>query len=94
MWGWLGTQAQSASPFVAVFCLTMLALAGVVIKKLWNQHLEDQRQRTVDNTTLLAVSKASIEANSAVALAIERSTSTTILAIAGLKEQLGGRRTR
>lgn len=87
MWEWLGTQAQNASPFVAVFCLFMLGLAGTVIAKLWRQHLED-------HAALLTVSKASTDANNAVALAIERSTSTTILAIAGLKEQFNssGRR--
>ena len=81
MWDWLGAQAQTASPFVAVFCLFMLGGAGLVISKLWRQHLDD-------HLAIVAISKANTEANSAVAIAIERSTSTTILAIAQLKDSL------
>ena len=62
MWDWLGTQAQSASPFVAVFCLMMLGVCGAVITKLWRQHLDDHQ-------ALLTVSRSSTEANTAVALA-------------------------
>ena len=81
MWDWLGTQAQSASPFVAVFCLLMLGICGTVIRKLWQQHLSDHQ-------ALLAVSRASTEANTAVALAIERSTNTTVLAIEKLNASI------
>jgi hypothetical protein len=33
---WLLTQAQTAGPFVAVFCLGVAAI-------LWRQHIKDQR---------------------------------------------------
>lgn len=87
VWEWLGTQAQTASPFVAVFCLLMLAICGGVIGKLWKQHV-------ADHETLLTVSQSAIQANTAVALAIERSTSTTIVAIERLGAQLGNGRRR
>ena len=41
MWDWLLAQAQQASPFIAVFCLLMLAGAGIVIRILYKQHLTD-----------------------------------------------------
>lgn len=87
MWDWLGTQAQSASPFVAVFCLVAVGVLVGVIRKLWIQHIEDHE-------AIMSISKASNEANSAVALAIEKSTGTTILAISGLKDAIavGSRR--
>ena len=74
MWEWLGVQAQNASPFVAVFCLMMLGIAGTIINKLWKRHI-------TDHEALLTISNSSIQANNAVAMAIERSTATTILAI-------------
>ena len=74
MFDWLTLQAQNASPFIAVFCLAMLAIAARVIKLLWQRHLDD-------TATILAVSNASIQANNAMAAAIERSTALTVQAI-------------
>lgn len=85
MWEWLGVQAQSASPFVAVFCMMMLGVCGAIITNLWKQHIEDHQ-------ALLTVSRASTEANNAVALAIERSSSASAIAIERLSNQIGRRR--
>lgn len=54
---WLLQQAQTASPFVSVFCLTA---AGV----LYRQHIKDQ-------ATILSIANSSNEAMAKAAVAIE-----------------------
>ncbi len=89
MWEWLGTQAQTASPFVAVFCLFVMAVLARAITKLWDRHLKDQE-------TIATISQASSAASNAVALALERSTLSTTAAIDKLAASLSnnGRRRR
>lgn len=87
MWEWLGTQAQTASPFVAVFCLIVVGALSSVVAKLWNRHIKDQE-------IIVSISKSSSDANNAVALALERSSSSTALAIEKLAAQLGNGRRR
>lgn len=59
---WLLQQAQTASPFVAVFCLTAL---GIVVPLLWRQHIKDQ-------VTILAITKEGNEAMLAISVSMER----------------------
>ena len=88
MWDWLTTQAQQASPFIASFCMFMLLGAARVIQQLYRANESKQK-------TIIEISTASITANNAVALAIERSSNTMALAIEGLRAQIGdGRRRR
>lgn len=65
---WLTSQAQQASPFIAVFCLSMLTIVTGV---LWRTHVRDQK-------TILEMSKAYGEALVSSAVAMERLTSAVI----------------
>ena len=87
MWEWLGTQAQTASPFVSVFCLVIVGALARVISKLWERHLRDQE-------TIATISQASSAASNAVALALERSTLSTKAAIESLTAAINSRRRR
>jgi len=58
---WLLQQAQTASPFVAVFCLTACAV-------LYRQHIRDQ-------ITILSMAKSQGEAMTSTAVALERMVS-------------------
>lgn len=65
---WLTAQAQQASPFIAVFCMSALS---VVTSVLWRTHVKDQR-------TILEMSKAYGEAMIASSVAMERLTSAVV----------------
>lgn len=65
---WLMTQAQQASPFIAVFCLSAL---GVVTSVLWRTHVKDTK-------TILEMSRSYGEAMNATSLAMERLTSAVV----------------
>ena len=58
MWDWLWQQAQTASPFVAAFCL-----AGMLV--LFRLHIRDQ-------ATILSMMKSQSEAMIATAVAMEK----------------------
>lgn len=59
---WLLVQAQTAGPFVAVFCMVVLSLVAGV---LWRQHLRDQ-------ATILSMTESITRAMVASARAQER----------------------
>ena len=81
MWDWLTSQAQTASPFIATFCLLLLTGSARVIQQLYRANEKKQE-------VIIAITQASVQANSAVALAIEWSSSTIAIAIEGLKAQI------
>ncbi len=63
MWEWLTSQAQSASPFVAVFCLLGLAT-------LWRENLKKEK-------TILSLTQSFGAAMTSVAVALEKGTAAT-----------------
>lgn len=63
MWEWLTSQAQSASPFVAVFCLLGLAT-------LWRENLKKEK-------TILSLTQSFGAAMTSIAVALEKGTAAT-----------------
>jgi len=64
---WLLTQAQTASPFVAVFCIIVL---GTVVPVLWRRHLKDQDNHNRLSQAFLRSNVAQAKAMNAISRAI------------------------
>lgn len=86
MTDWLATQAQQASPFVAVFCLIGLGIAGLVIKALWNQLLFERQQHRTAEQAFTESSQANAVAHEALTGAVDQLSD----AVAQLTTMLNG----
>ena len=69
---WLLAQAQSASPFIATFCMVMLGLAARVLWVLWRQHLLDVKEIKGLNGAYTKAMTASARALERIAASAER----------------------